>query len=121
MPYLERFQLLNAMINEQYIRRHSRPARRFTVMDCMVMVAGYPAALDWIPVTKRLPQPETQVLCAFDSGEVCSLWQDWAQSRDEDPFLYGEDPDFSRCKRATHWMALPPAPEKEAEPCRTTT
>ena len=71
-------------------------------------------------MTERLPLPETEILCAFDSGEVCSLWQDWALSQDEDPFLYGQDPGFSRSKRATHWMPLPPAPGRGGAACPTT-
>jgi hypothetical protein len=118
--YIDRYRLLNALAEERFTRRHGRPARPFTVADCLRIVRGLPGAGLWIPVAERLPLPETEVLCAFDSGEVCSLWQDWAHSRDEDPFLYGEDPSFRRVKRATHWMPLPLPPEKGGAPCPTT-
>ena len=99
--YIDRCQLLNKLAVIRFYRKHSSPARPFTVEE-------------------RLPQPETEVLCAFDSGEVCSLWQDWSLSRDEDPFLYGDLADFSAVKRATHWMPLPPSPRKGGAVCPTT-
>lgn len=118
---IDRVRLLNQLLSTRFARRHSRPSRPFTVEDCLRIVREQPPLRHWIPVTERLPRPETEVLCAFDSGQVCSLWQDWALSPDEDPFLYGEDPSFSRTRRATHWMPLPQAPEKGGFPCPTTT
>lgn len=124
--YIDRFQLLNALAGARFTRRHSRPARPFTVADCLRIARELPPALRWIPVTERLPRPETEVLAAFDSGQVCSLWQDWALSPDEDPFLYARDPAFTRPLRATHWLPLPPPPGKaegkgEQGKCPTTT
>ncbi len=119
-PYIDRYQLLNALTGARFLRRHGQPVRPFTVADCLRIVRELPGAAVWIPVAERLPLPETEVLCAFDSGEVCSLWQDWAHSRDEDPFLYGEDPSFRRVKRATHWMPLPMPPEKGDASCPIT-
>ena len=118
--YIDRCQLLNTLTDTRFLRRHGRPARPFTVADCLRIVRELPGAGLWIPVTERLPLPETEVLCAFDSGEVCSLWQDWSLSRDEDPFLYGDLADFSAVKRATHWMPLPPSPRKGGAACPTT-
>ena len=118
--YIDRFQLLNRLTETRFLRRHQRPAQSFTVGDCLRIIREQPGAGNWIPVSERLPRPETEVLCAFDSGEVCSLWQDWALSRDEDPFLYGADPDFRRVKRATHWLPLPLPPERGGVPCPTT-
>lgn len=118
--YIDRCQLLNKLAVIRFYRRHSSPPRSFTVEDCLGIVRDFPSAHLWIPVTERLPLPETEILCAFDSGEVCSLWQDWALSQDEDPFLYGQDPGFSRSKRATHWMPLPPAPGRGGAACPTT-
>ena len=112
---IDRYQLLNTLTETRFTRRHQRPARPFTVADCLRIVRELPGALRWVPVTERLPRPEMEVLCAFDSGEVCSLWQDWAGSGDQDPFLYGEDPDFRRVKRATHWMPLPLPPKEGGE------
>lgn len=118
--YIDRYRLLNALTEERFRRRRDHPVRPFTVSDCLRLVRELPGAGVWIAVTERLPLPETEVLCAFDSGEVCSLWQDWALSQDEDPFLYGQDPGFSRSKRATHWMPLPPAPGRGGAACPTT-
>ncbi len=118
---IDRIRLLNRLTATRFLRRHSSPARPFTVEDCLRIVREQPPAQPWIPVEERLPSPETEVLCAFDSGEVCSLWQDWALSPDEDPFLYGADPSFSRTRRATHWMPLPQPPEKGESSCPTTT
>ena len=118
---IDRVRLLNQLLSTRFARRHSRPARPFTVEDCLRIVREQPPLRLWIPVEERLPRPETEVLCAFEGGQVCSLWQDWALSQDEDPFLYGEDPSFSRSRRVTHWMPLPQAPEKGGCACRTTT
>ena len=118
--YIARCQLLNKLAVIRFYRKHSSPARSFTVEDCLRIVRQFPAVPVWIPVEARPPQPETEVLCAFDSGEVCSLWQDWSLSRDEDPFLYGDLADFSSTKRATHWMPLPPSPRKGGAACPTT-
>ena len=117
---IDRFRLLNALSQERFARRHSTPRRPFTVADCLRLIREQPSALSWIPVSKLLPPPETEVLCAFEGGGVCSLWQDWAHSRDEDPFLYGDLADFSSTKRATHWMPLPPSPRKGGAACPTT-
>ena len=118
--YIDRCQLLNKQAVMRFYRKHSNPARSFTVEDCLGIVRQFPAVPVWIPVQERLPQPETEILCAFDNGEVCSLWQDWSLSQDEDPFLYGEEADFSHTRRATHWMPLPPAPGKGGAVCPTT-
>lgn len=110
---IDRFALLNTLSQERFARRHSTPRRPFTVADCLRLIREQPPALSWVSVSKHLPPPETEVLCAFEGGGVCSLWQDWAHSRDEDPFLYGEDPTFQKARRVTHWMPLPPGPEGE--------
>ncbi len=110
---IDRYRLLNALSQERFQRRHSAPRRPFTVADCLRLIREQPPVLSWIPVSNRLPPPETQVLCAFEGGGICSLWQDWALSGDEDPFLYGEDPAFLQARRVTHWMPLPPGPEGE--------
>ena len=110
---IDRCRLLNALSQERFARRHSTPRRPFTVADCLRLIREQPPAFGWIPVSKQLPLPETEVLCAFEGGGVCSLWQDWALSGEEDPFLYGEDPTFQHARRVTHWMPLPPGPEGE--------
>ncbi len=118
---IDRIRLLNRLAAVRFARRHSSPSRSFTVEDCLRIIREQPPLRAWVPVSERLPRPETEVLCAFDSGEVCSLWQDWALSPDEDPFLYGAEPSFARTRRVTHWMPLPQPPEKGGSSCLTTT
>ena len=117
---IDRRLLLNCLTQERFNRRHSSPARPFTVGDCLRLIREQPAAARWIPVEEKLPPPETEVLCAFDSGDRCSLWQNWAQAPHAEPFLYGEDATFQVCRRVTHWLPLPPPPEKGECPCPTT-
>ena len=115
--YIDRCQLLNKLAVIRYSRRHSKPSRPFTVDDCLRIVRDFPPSHLWVPVTERLPQPETVVLCAFDSGEVGSLRQAWSLSQAEDPFLHEAEPSLGR---ATHWMPLPKAPGKGGAACPTT-
>lgn len=118
--YIDRCQLLNKLAVIRFYRRHSSPARPFTVEDCLSIVRDFPAAHLWIPVSERLPQPETEVLCALDSGEVCSLRQSWSSSPESDPFLCRREQTSGRAARATHWMPLPPPPGKGGSSCPAT-
>ena len=112
---IDRIRLLNALTQERFTRRHSTPRRPFTVSDCLRIIREQPSALVWIPVSKSLPPPGTQVLCAFEGGAVCTLWQNWASSSNEDPFLCGEALTFQQPRRVTHWMPLPAGPEGEEQ------
>ena len=31
---------------------------------------------DWIPCSERLPDPNTEVMCCYDNGEIDMMWQD---------------------------------------------
>ena len=66
----------------------------------------------WIPVSERLPEPKTDVIAAWDDGEVWSVWQDWADDEDEDRLEYWND-DQSGIHTVTHWMPLPDPPKEE--------
>ena len=116
--YIDRCQLLNKLTVIRFSRRHSKPSRSFTVDDCLRIVQDFPPSHLWVPVTERLPQPESVVLCAFDSGEVSSLRQEWSLSQAEDPFL---DETEASPRRVTHWMPLPAAPGKGGLTCPATT
>lgn len=68
----------------------------------------------WIPVTERLPKPETEVMVAFDDGEVWAVWQNWELYGDgENPFAYAKDAEWKAWHTVTHWMPLPEPPKEE--------
>ena len=68
----------------------------------------------WIPVKERLPEPETEVLAAFDDGYVWAMWQKWSLADEyeegESPFDYYKDVGAG-IHTVTHWMPLPNPPE----------
>ena len=67
-------------------------------------------AQEWISVKDLLPPPETDVMVAFDDGEVWCLWQNWRGSDEENPLLYYVDyPD--KTHEVTHWKPMPKPPE----------
>ena len=67
----------------------------------------------WISVNDSLPEPRTDVLAAWDDGEVWSLWQSWANSEEDNPFTYFIDPIEGTTHYVTHWMPLPEPPKEE--------
>lgn len=69
-------------------------------------------AKEWVSISDRLPEPKSEVLVAFDDGEVLSLWQNWAEDEAESKFMYALDHDWEKWHTVTHWMPLPPAPEQ---------
>ena len=68
----------------------------------------------WISVTERLPEPETEVLAAFDDGYVWAMWQKWSLTDEyeegENPFDYYKDVGAG-IHTVTHWMPLPKSPK----------
>lgn len=69
----------------------------------------------WISVSERLPEPETDVLVAFDDGEITSLWQDWKNvtvTENNDPLEYTVDILSGKYHTVTHWMPLPEPPKE---------
>lgn len=92
--------------------------------DCMVDQHGCPIsdvvyALDlaisalsrdrWISVEERLPEPKTEVMVAYDDGEVWCLWQNWANDTEDDRLEYYTN-DYA-IHTVTHWMPLPSPPD----------
>lgn len=67
----------------------------------------------WIPVTERLPEPETDVLALFDNGDTESMWQNWANGNPKDCFVYDDLYEVPP-RTVTHWMPLPEGPEVDA-------
>ena len=66
----------------------------------------------WISVKDRLPEPKTDVLVAFDDGEVWAMWQNWANDTNE-PFTYSVETFDGPTHDVTHWRALPEPPKEE--------
>ena len=69
----------------------------------------------WISVKERLPEPETEVLAAFDDGYVWAMWQKWSLTDEyeegESPFDYYKDVGAG-LHTVTHWMPLPEPPKE---------
>ena len=83
------------------------------IRDAVAELVKENAALSgkWISVDEALPEPEDEVMVAFDDGEVWSVWQKWqADEEEEDPLVYWIDPYEGKSHRVTHWMPLPKAP-----------
>ena len=73
-------------------------------------------AQEWISVTDRLPKPKTEVMVAFDDGDVWCLWQNWKNRLKEDkdnPFEYAMDSEWEKWHTVTHWRPKPKAPGNE--------
>lgn len=66
---------------------------------------------EWIPVSERLPEEQTEVLCCFDNGEVKSLWQKWDESEDVEEELSSYMTQDYEALRVVAWQPLP-APYK---------
>lgn len=61
----------------------------------------------WIPVTERLPEPDTNVLVR--SGSFVSVWS----LREGDVYWEDEYSYFHDMCEVTHWMPLPQTPKEE--------
>ncbi len=65
----------------------------------------------WISVEERLPEPKTEVMVAYDDGEVWCLWQNWANDTEDDRLEYYTN-DYA-IHTVTHWRELPQPPKEE--------
>lgn len=63
----------------------------------------------WIPVTERLPEPDTNVLVR--SGSFVSVWS----LREDDVYWEDEYSYFHDMCEVTHWMPLPKPPDHIGE------
>lgn len=74
-------------------------------------VNAIPAAdvrpVEWIPVTERLPEVRTWVLCYCRANSF-----DVFRMTDEGNWQYGNRSIYMKCY-VTHWMPLPPTPKEE--------
>lgn len=74
--------------------------------DANKKIADLEAALSWIPVEKRLPQRDCEVVVRFKSSPIPAIaW-------------IGVDGDWCSCDRSglvTHWMPLPELPKEEGK------
>lgn len=60
--------------------------------------------MDWIPVSKSLPDDDQTVLLAMDDGEV------WTGYHDADRWFYVSGDPISGRAPVTHWMEFPEPP-----------
>ena len=66
---------------------------------------------EWIPVTERLPELHTKVLCCgVKGGRFIAELGTWGYEK----HLYWDKKNGRGCPEVTHWMPLPEAP-KEVE------
>lgn len=82
-----------------------------SVTDCVRRLKDIPAAdvrpVEWIPVTERLPEVRTWVLCYCRANSF-----DVFRMTDEGNWQYGNRSIYMK-GYVTHWMPLPPAPKEE--------
>ncbi len=65
----------------------------------------------WIPVSKRLPEPNIEVLVAFENDTVAGTSQ-WTRVKSPD-IMGWLGPAENKGKVITHWMPLPSPPNPE--------
>jgi hypothetical protein len=64
---------------------------------------------EWIPVTERLPELHTKVLCCgVKGGRFIAETSEWGEGH-----LYWTKKDGKGCSEVTHWMPLPQPPKGE--------
>ena len=64
----------------------------------------------WIPVTERLPELHTKVLCCgIKGGRFIAELGTWGHEN----HLYWDKKDGKGCPTVTHWMPLPEPPKGE--------
>ena len=59
---------------------------------------------NWIPCSERLPDPNTEVMCCYDNGELDMMWQDW-KSRGKNGLIYGDIDGTTH--KVVAWRPLP--------------
>lgn len=83
-----------------------------------IPAADVASGTGWISIEERLPEPETEVLVAFDDGYVWAMWQKWSLADEyeegESPFDYYKDVGAGT-HTVTHWMPLPKPPKEVSE------
>ena len=63
---------------------------------------------EWIPVTERLPELHTKVLCCgVKGGRFIAETSEWGEGH-----LYWTKRDGKGCPEVTHWMPLPKPPNE---------
>ena len=63
---------------------------------------------EWIPVTERLPELHTKVLCCgVKGGRFIAETSEWGEGH-----LYWTKRDGKGCPEVTHWMPLPKPPKE---------
>ena len=63
----------------------------------------------WIPVTERLPEMHTKVLCCgIRGGRFIAELSTWGNGN-----LYWDKRNGKGCPEVTHWMPLPEPPKEE--------
>jgi len=99
--YIEREAAINAVFGAMADGRAVFPA-----------LNNLPAAdvrpVEWIPVTERLPEVRTWVLCYCRANSF-----DVFRMTDEGNWQYGNRSIYMK-GYVTHWMPLPPAPKEES-------
>ena len=88
-----------------FTRNELKPIKE-SVKECLqkgkeigVVISNLETTTKWIPVTERLPEPETEVLTYRESGIQVEFW--WKN--------YWDNDEFTSCP-VTHWMPLPEPP-----------
>ena len=65
----------------------------------------------WIPVTERMPELHTKVLCCgVKGGRFIAELSEWGNG-----ILYWTKRDGKGCPTVTHWMPLPELPMRKGE------
>lgn len=70
---------------------------------------------EWIKCSERMPESELQVLAFGDNPLERVGFQVLSFEQLEDKWWNGGEGLFQHKDFVTHWMPLPPAPEKETE------
>ena len=102
----------------EYIERETAKAKireKFKFVPARIeineVLNSIPAAdvrpVEWIPVTERLPEVRTWVLCYCRANSF-----DVFRMTDEGNWQYGNRSIYMK-GYVTHWMPLPPAPKEE--------
>lgn len=97
-------------IHRQAVYLPEKFSKNAELLDVLMKAADAIEELNkprWIPVTERLPEPDTNVL--VKSGSFVSVWS----LREDDVYWEDEYSYFHDMCEVTHWMPLPSAPTEE--------